>query len=97
MREFPKALYRHGTGTLVDGVECSMRIVKDADEQAEALADCWVFTLAGPAEPVDGEPADDAPPTRAELEAKATELGLKWDGRWGDKRLSDAIAAALKG
>lgn len=92
MREFPKMLYRAGTGTVVDGVECAALVVHDEAEQAAALADGWGFSLAEPA-----EPADDAPPTRAELEAKATELGVKFDGRWGDKRLSDAIAAALKG
>lgn len=37
-------------------------------------------------------PADDAPPTRAELEQRAGELGIKVDGRWSDKRLSDEIA-----
>lgn len=95
MREFPKALYRHGAGTLVDGVECAFMVAQDAAEEATALADGWGF-VAPTAEPVK-EPADDAPPTRAELEAKATELGVKFDGRWGDKRLSDAIAAALKG
>lgn len=93
MREFPKALYRAGTGTLVDGVECAFMLVKDVAEQVEALADGWGFIA--PAEPA--SPADDAPPTRAELEAKAAELGIKFDGRWGDKRLSDAIAAKLAG
>lgn len=92
MKEFPKALYRAGTGTLVDGVECAFMLAKDAAEQAASLADGWGFVAH--AEPA--SPADDAPPTRAELEAKATELVVKFDGRWGDKRLSDAIAAKLK-
>ena len=99
MREFPKALYRAGTGTLVDGVECAFMLAKDAAEQAVALADGWGFVAhAEPASPASqsASPADDAPPTRAELEAKATELGVRFDGRWGDKRLSDAIAAKLK-
>lgn len=95
MREFPKMLYRAGTGAAVDGVECAALVVQSEAEQAQALADGWGFSLAEP-EPVKTDPADDAPPTRAELEAKATELGVKFDGRWGDKRLSDAIAAALK-
>lgn len=43
-----------------------------------------------------GTTSDDAPPTRSELEQKATELGIKVDARWGDKRLSDEIAAKLK-
>jgi hypothetical protein len=40
--------------------------------------------------------ADDAAPSRAELEAKATELGLRFDGRTGDKRLAALIEDALK-
>lgn len=43
------------------------------------------------------EPEPDVPPTRAELEQKATELGIKFDGRTGDKKLGELIAAALKG
>lgn len=39
--------------------------------------------------------ADEAPPTRAELETKARELGLQFDGRTTDKRLAERIAAAL--
>jgi len=40
---------------------------------------------------------DDAPPTRAELEAKAAELGIKVDKRWSDKTLGERIDDALKG
>lgn len=40
--------------------------------------------------------ADNASPTRAELEEKATALGIKFDGRTSDKALSDRIAAALE-
>jgi hypothetical protein len=40
---------------------------------------------------------DDAPPTRAELEAKAAELGIKIDKRWSDKTLGERIDEALKG
>lgn len=43
------------------------------------------------------EPANDGAPTRAELEQKANELGLKFDGRTGDKKLGEMIAEALKG
>jgi hypothetical protein len=41
-------------------------------------------------------PADDAPPTRAEMERKAAELGIKVDRRWGDSTLAARIAEALK-
>jgi hypothetical protein len=37
------------------------------------------------------------PPTRSELEAKATELNLKFDGRTPDKKLFKMIEESLKG
>ena len=40
---------------------------------------------------------DDSPATRAELEAKAKELGLTFDGRTTDAKLAERIAEALKG
>jgi hypothetical protein len=46
--------------------------------------------------PVEVDPkADDAPPTRDELERKAKELGISFDGRTGDKKLSALIAEKL--
>lgn len=39
---------------------------------------------------------DDSPPTREELETKAKELGIKFDGRTGDAKLAAKIAEALK-
>lgn len=41
-------------------------------------------------------PVDDSPPTREELEAKAAELGVKVDKRWGDKRLMQEVVKALE-
>jgi hypothetical protein len=41
------------------------------------------------------EVEDNSAPTRVELETMATELGLKFDGRTTDKRLSDKIDQAL--
>lgn len=38
---------------------------------------------------------DDRPPTRAEMEAKARQLGLRIDARWGDARLLREIEARL--
>jgi hypothetical protein len=40
-------------------------------------------------------PEDNAPPTRAELETKARELGLKFDGRTSDKTLLRRITQAI--
>jgi len=52
-----------------------------------------------PAEPVAApEPAaEDVTPTREELEAKAVELGVKVDKRWGDRRLMVELTKALEG
>jgi hypothetical protein len=41
-------------------------------------------------------PQDDAPVTREELEAKATELGIPFNGRTSNKKLSGLIATAMQ-
>jgi hypothetical protein len=52
--------------------------------------------VSKPSEPISEPSADDsAPPTREELEAKATELGIKFDGRYSDKRIALLIDEAL--
>ena len=40
---------------------------------------------------------DNAAPTRAELEAKANELGIRFDGRTKDKKLGQLIQDRLTG
>jgi hypothetical protein len=40
-------------------------------------------------------PEDNAAPTRAELEAKAAEMGIKVDGRWSDAKIASLIADEL--
>ena len=60
-------------------------------EQAEAQAKIKAV------EPVEAAvPDENAPPTREELEAKATELGIPFNGRTSDKKLSGLIATALQ-
>ena len=60
------------------------------------LSDGWFATvpeaLAAKTKKVE---ADNIPPTRAELETKATELSLKFDGRTPSEKLSRIIAEAL--
>lgn len=52
--------------------------------------------VSKPAEPVSGPFVDDdAPPTRGELEAKAIELGIKFDGRFSDKKIAQLIDEEL--
>jgi hypothetical protein len=40
-------------------------------------------------------PEDNAPPTRAELETKAREIGLRFDGRTSDRTLLRRITQAI--
>lgn len=84
----PTCLY-HRDGTV---------ITIDATEVNEYLSQGYADTPAA-FDGVQSEPeipADDAPVTRAELEAKATELGIKFDGRTTDAKLAERIADALK-
>lgn len=66
----------------IDGI--NHRLIR---EQAEAEA------KAAEAQAV--VPEDDALPTREELEAKATELGIRFDGRTKDKKLGQLIQDRL--
>jgi hypothetical protein len=52
--------------------------------------------LAEQAPVVATEAEDDAPATRVEMEAKAIELGVKFDGRTTDARLLAKITEALR-
>jgi len=60
-------------------------------EQAAAAAQAEAQAV----EVVDTAPEDDASPTREELEAKATELGIRFDGRTKDKKLGQLIQDRL--
>ena len=69
----------------------------DAKPPVPVAAAPAVAVAPAPDVSVDDEPeADDAPPTRAELEAKAAELGIKVDKRWSDRTLSERIESALE-
>ena len=69
--------------------------IVDESEVDAALSEGWFRTKeeakAAYEQPA-VEPVSDAPPTRAELEQKARELGLKFDGRTTDKKLAALIA-----
>lgn len=99
--EFPTLVYRCPGAHQRTGGTYAFKPILDKAEHAAALADGWFDTLPdaiegkAPAEPDAREP--DAAPTRAELEQKAKELNIKFDGRTGDKKLADAIDAKLKG
>lgn len=83
--------------------------VHDARTLERRLAQGWVTSRDGkPAQAPESVAApeqaaedvssvDESPPTREELEAKAEELGVKVDKRWGDRRLMVELTKALEG
>jgi hypothetical protein len=100
---FPRLVYKgptvhllvHGMAeyeaALEDGWNgCASEPVKVAPEPVAPVA----ASVAPVAEP---EPADDAPPTRAEMIAQLEKLGIDVDKRWGDKRLMAEIDKAAGG
>lgn len=97
----PKLVYKspgdqHGP----EGKTYSWVGVKTQEELDAKLADGWHLTLgeaiATKEAPKQAEiPSDDSAPTRSELEEKATQLGLKFDGRTSDSKLGQRIIDAL--
>lgn len=105
MSEYPRIIYRAGGTEEIHGGRFETRIVQNVDEQDAALIDGWSLTTDAAravAEtkpelaPVDGAADDNAPPTRAELEQKAHELGIEFSPRIGDAKLAERIAEKLK-
>lgn len=87
-----------------DGKRIAYMRAEDEATLEKRLRQGWTTDRSGvapkPAEPVaapEPAPSDDVAPTRAELEAKAEELGIKVDGRWSDKRLMVELTKALEG
>jgi len=109
MIEFPAMVVKY-PGTMErfqDGVY-DWRNVANEDELQAAIADGFHIgtDVAKAAHTAEMErkaekspepiPPDNAPPTRAELETKAKELGIAFDGRTSDKKLTAQIADKLK-
>ena len=105
MDMFPSMLYKAGGPVECHGGRFSTLIVADQGEQDAAVADGWALTTTEanelnaaqiPTVTADPIPADNAAPTRDELEAKARELGIAFDGRTSDAKLAAKIDEALK-
>lgn len=95
MIEFPKMMYRPGKQYQLAEGSFDTLIANDEAEKDAAQAAGWRLTPAEAAAkaPI---PDDDAPATREELETKAAELGIKFDGRTSDAKLAAKISAELK-
>lgn len=87
--EFPILVYRDGGSFQRKGGTYSYKQVNDDEQLQQARADGWFDSLEAAINP------ESAAPTRAELEEKANELGLKFDGRTSDKKLALMIAEKL--
>lgn len=109
--EFPTLVYRCPGNCQRKGGTYAWLPVKDEAQLDAALADGWFVTLPEaiqahdlPQKPaiapviealIVADAADNAPPNRDELEQKAKELGIKFDGRTSDKKLAASITEAL--
>jgi hypothetical protein len=99
MNDFPRMIYKAGGAEEIHGGRFSTLIAHDADELESALSSGWALTTpeaVEAAKPPAAVPDDSTPPTRDEIERKATELGIKFDGRTSDKKLRYMIAATLE-
>jgi hypothetical protein len=106
MTEFPSLVYKaEGKYLRLKGTY-DFTGVKNAEELEQKLSEGWFESLEAAIEaknrPVEPQktisepvPDDFAPPTRQELETKATELGIKFDGRYSDKKIAQMIDEAL--
>jgi hypothetical protein len=72
---------------IADGWHVSFLAALGLEPEAEAVA---------PAPATESAPADDAPPTRTEMEQQAALLGIKVDRRWSDETLMAKITAAMQ-
>lgn len=94
MNEFPRMTYKAGGPHEIHGGHFDYLIVQDAAELSAALASGWSMTT-DEARALATAPSDNGAPTRAELEQKATELGIEFSPRIGDAKLNERIEAAL--
>jgi hypothetical protein len=97
--EYPALVYKtpgpftHGGGTH------DYIAVNDDAELEQRLAEGWfksmLEAIEGKTSASEQEEEDNSAPTRAEMEAKAKELGIAFDGRTSDAKLLGKINDAL--
>lgn len=92
---FPTIVYRTpGTHQCAGGTYGYLGVVDDQGLK-QAIESGWFRSLP---EAIKGEhekTEDNSPPTREEMEAKAKELGIQFDGRTTDKSLAEKIEHVL--
>jgi len=105
--EYPVLVYRcPGEHFGPSGTTYGFTVANDEKECAHLLANGWseslikaVDAFLNPSKSVEDfeESADNSPITREELELKARELGIKFDGRTTDALLLRRIEQAIGG
>lgn len=94
--EFPRFICRMpGTWKLESG-SFEVGTARTAEEYAAKLSEGWFgdqYEAKAAFEAAESDKNKPKPPSRAELEAKATELGLKFDGRTSDRKLAEMVSA----
>ena len=97
--QFPTIVYKIGGNHFAaNGKKYSYLGAKNQAEFKKLISDGWFATMA---EALEGKTTeaikaeDNAPVKREELEAKAKELGIKFDGRTSDNKLGLLIQEKL--
>lgn len=97
---FPVHVYKSpGNHRFRNGKTYRYMSVANEDELNRAIADGWNTNkedaVNGKTAELPDQVIDNAPPTREEMETKARQLGVKFDGRTSDRKLLKLIEAAL--
>lgn len=105
MSQFPQMIYQVGDQEEMHGGRYNYMLVDDASALEAMLGAGWYLTPAAAKEateapsPAAVEPVLTEPETslleRGSLEARATELGIKFDGRTSDRKLNNLIIEKL--
>lgn len=90
--EFPRLVFQDKGPNQRAGGTYSYLSVEDESDFNAAIANGWFTSIP---EAIESQKISDAQPTRAELELKATELSIKFDGRTTDRKLNELITLAL--
>ena len=92
---FPTIVYKCPGPHACTGSTYAYLGAADEAELDRALSSGWFRTLPEAMAGDHEELPDNSAPTREELEAKAAELGIKFDGRTTDKSLAEKIEFAI--
>lgn len=95
--QFPRMIYQIGDQFTLPNGSFNYEIVQDQDALDVMLANGWYLTTCEAKAAAEQKPAEPAEATlsRDQIEAKATALGIAFDGRTSDAKLLAKIDVAL--